>query len=56
MVRRISMRKGVKGGWWVDIPGQKPKWHHFKKDAEYQKDAAIRVKRRHGQRRRRAKK
>ena len=54
--RRISVKKGVKGGWWVCQPGKKDTWHHFKKDAEYQKDAAIRVKRRHGQRRRRAKK
>ena len=52
--RRISVKKGQKGGWWVCQPGKKDTWHHFKKDAEYQKDAAIRVKRRRGQRKRRA--
>jgi len=49
------MRKGVKGGWWVDIPGKKAAWHQSKTDAKRQKDAAVRVKRRRAQRKRRAK-
>ena len=54
MTRRISIRKGEKGGWWVIQPGKRNSWHQSKVDANRQKEAAVRVKRRRGQRKRRA--
>ena len=56
MSRRISIKKGKKGGWGVCQPGKRDTWHQSKVDANRQKDAAVRAKKARGQRKRRAKK